>query len=230
VRFRWRSSAQFAAEALNGRSLDPEGGPPLRVSFATTDPGLEQAQNGRQLALRSVEEAKRRRDASSELYERLEREARLGKVARTSCPDGCEGGCGGSVAGEAGGGGGSAVWEIQPGERLTAVTEVYPTADEPLLASYTGTSGAAGCVITDGSVHTGGDGESTAAESPHHASAAAGDGLAESTSAGGESTADTGEGGHDELPEGWVSGADPDSGYTYFYHTPSARSQWERPS
>ena len=32
------------------------------------------------------------------------------------------------------------------------------------------------------------------------------------------------------LPEGWVSGTDPASQFTYYYHMPSGKSQWELPS
>lgn len=194
VKYRWRASAHFAAEAMDGRSLDPEEGRPVRVSFATQDPEVEQAQNARQLALRSVEEAKRRRDRQQDLYERLEIKARPGKAARTTrheasaCLDGDASGLKegrGAVAS-------SAVWQIEPGERVTAVTEMYdgtavgPTMEGPSLLAGLGGP------------------EPTAAATDGGASA-------------------------DPLPDGWVSGVDPASGFLFFRHVPTGQSQWERP-
>lgn len=146
VKYRWRASAQFAVEAMDGRSLEPEGGYPLRVSFATQDPEVEQTQNARQLALRSVEEAKRRRDRQHDLYARLEMEARAGKAPRTTSHAAHSNGDASStgVAREAVAS--PAVWQIEPGERLTAVAEMYACTDlEPTKEGSSPSAGPAGC-------------------------------------------------------------------------------------
>jgi hypothetical protein len=194
VKYRWRASAQFAAEATDGRSLEPEGGPPLAVSFATQDPEVEQTQNARQLALRSVEEAKKRRDRQHDLYARLEMEARAGKAARTTSH---------GVSAHSDGGMTSpaevreamaspAVWQIEPGQRLTAVAETYGCTD--LATTKEGPSPSAGSAV----------------------------GVTDAAAAGGGVSACP-------LPDGWVSGVDPASGFVYFHHLSTGQSQWERP-
>ena len=42
VAFKWWCVAQFVMEAMQGRSLAPEGGTPLALSWALRDPGQEQ--------------------------------------------------------------------------------------------------------------------------------------------------------------------------------------------
>ena len=44
VAFKARGTAQFVMEAMQGRSLSPEGGEPLQLSWALRDPGQEQAE------------------------------------------------------------------------------------------------------------------------------------------------------------------------------------------
>lgn len=132
VRFRSRACAQFASEAMDGRPIDPEGGPALRVTFSNSDPEQQRAIHSRQLALRAAEEAKRRRDAQHDLYERLEAEGRAAKAARPEANGGREG----PAAAACGGGGGPeaaqpAVWEMTPGEVVTPVAEEYPGAEGP---------------------------------------------------------------------------------------------------
>lgn len=74
IKFKWRSSAQFAMEALQDRPLRPDGAVPLRLRWATVDPSLTQQVQGRQLALGAYEEARRRARGAQELYDRLESE------------------------------------------------------------------------------------------------------------------------------------------------------------
>uniref|UniRef100_A0A7S4BQ60 Uncharacterized protein n=1 Tax=Chrysotila carterae TaxID=13221 RepID=A0A7S4BQ60_CHRCT len=69
VRYKWRSSAQFALEAMHGRPLSPEDATPCELSWALHDPEMEMAQAGSALALRSMQEAKRRREAQQRMYE-----------------------------------------------------------------------------------------------------------------------------------------------------------------
>ena len=68
VAFKWRGTAQFVMEAMQGRSLSPEGGEPLQLSWALRDPGQEQQEQARSLAMRSMEEAKARRDEQHEMH------------------------------------------------------------------------------------------------------------------------------------------------------------------
>lgn len=187
VRFRWRASAEFAVEAVHGRSLDPEGGPPLHVSFATTCPETEQSQNARTLALRALEEAKRRRDKQHDLYARLENESRTAKMAKASASPGLN--RMGNIPRIEHPDTSAAVWQIEPGQRVNEVTEVYSSTDKEVAQSTTCISSS----VTDKDVDTG--------VNP----------LV------------------DELPTGWVSGVDPASGFVYFYHVPTGKSQWERP-
>ena len=75
VKYRWRSSAQFAMEALAGRPFSPEGGPALQMRWEFGDPDAALASQAQAVAMRTSEEAKRRRDEQHELYARLERES-----------------------------------------------------------------------------------------------------------------------------------------------------------
>mmetsp|Transcript_40274 Transcript_40274/g.66878 ORF Transcript_40274/g.66878 Transcript_40274/m.66878 type:complete len:326 (-) Transcript_40274:118-1095(-) len=86
VKFKWRSSAQFALEAMDGQPISPEGGTPLMVRWATVNPEVEAAKAGHVLALRSMQDAKKRRDTQHELYQRLEREAKALKQHAADVP------------------------------------------------------------------------------------------------------------------------------------------------
>ena len=50
VAFKARGTAQFVMEAMQGRSLSPEGGEPLQLSWALRDPGQEQAEQVHSIA------------------------------------------------------------------------------------------------------------------------------------------------------------------------------------
>mmetsp|Transcript_12879 Transcript_12879/g.29664 ORF Transcript_12879/g.29664 Transcript_12879/m.29664 type:complete len:398 (-) Transcript_12879:228-1421(-) len=189
VRFKMRCSAQFVLEAMHGRPASPEESSPLQLSFALTDPEKEIAAAGRSLAMRSMEEAKRRRDAQQDMYEQLEREAKAAKQAASTASftkppivsDAPRAAGEPSLA--ASGVAAINAWVETPPRPMSAVTSEYPGASiEDVICS----AGGEGC-----------------------------DGI---------TNADT-----ELLPHGWVRGIDPTSGYCYFYHTATCKSQWERP-
>lgn len=74
VKFKWRSTAQLVLEALQGRPLRPEDNEPLELAWATVDPSIVQARQGRELAYSAMREARERGRATQALYDRLERE------------------------------------------------------------------------------------------------------------------------------------------------------------
>ena len=125
LRFKWRSSAQVVMEALHGRPLRPEDGEPMSLAWATVDPSVIQATQGKELAYNAMVEARQRGNAAQALYDRLERERH---------------------APEAGGGGGSgtlgkrtrgddlasdeassaSTWHTSSDESINAVASAYP--------------------------------------------------------------------------------------------------------
>uniref|UniRef100_A0A7S4BQK7 WW domain-containing protein n=2 Tax=Chrysotila carterae TaxID=13221 RepID=A0A7S4BQK7_CHRCT len=136
VRYKWRSSAQFALEAMHGRPLSPEDATPCELSWALHDPEMEMAQAGSALALRSMQEAKRRREAQQRMYEQLELEARRAKYARAEPTHSAP-----SLSRPSATSAAHVVTDdAQTGSYLgaaaiplTAVTAVYPSADAEVL-------------------------------------------------------------------------------------------------
>jgi len=86
VKFKWRSSAQFAMEAMQRRPLLMDGVTPMVLSWAQTDPSLVQAAQSKQIAMAQMEEAARRRETTGELYARLEAEGKQLKRQRLGLP------------------------------------------------------------------------------------------------------------------------------------------------
>jgi hypothetical protein len=84
VKFKWRSTAQLVLEALQGRPLRPEDNEPLELAWATVDPSIVQARQGRELAYSAMREARERGRATQALYDRLEREKGGGAAAAAS--------------------------------------------------------------------------------------------------------------------------------------------------
>lgn len=73
VRFKWRSTAQLFLEALHDRPLQPDLSEVLQLQWATVDPAVVQAQQGKDMAFHAMVEARERAAAAHELYQRLER-------------------------------------------------------------------------------------------------------------------------------------------------------------
>ena len=240
VAFKARGTAQFVMEAMQGRSLSPEGGEPLQLSWALRDPGQEQAEQvhsigtacprapprvpytparlhaygpctalpqARNLAMRSMEEARERRDEQHEMYRRLEAEGLALKRQKLHGGGGSGGGGGGSGGGGGGGGSGGggsgggagsagcddaaalepwSRWVEEPEVTMTAVTALYP----------------GGVVAVN---------ETRESE-----------GVGDGSSANGTAAAC--------LPAGWSSEVDPRYGARYYVHADSGRTQWEHPS
>jgi hypothetical protein len=86
VRFKWRSTAQMVLEAMNGRPLLPDGNEPLVLAWCTTDPNHVQAQQGREMALHAMREARERREQQQQLYQSLEREVAVGRACLADAP------------------------------------------------------------------------------------------------------------------------------------------------
>ena len=208
VAFKWKCAAQFVMEAMQGRSLEPEGGEPLALSWALRDPGQEQAEQARSLALRSMEEARARRDEQHEMYAKLEAEGLALKRRRLGHAQEEGGGAGAGAGAGVGGGYGRAAaaeeetgdddeappawarWAEAPEQDLTAVTALYPGA------------------------------ETDAFDDPAAAAESAGDTAPSAAAAEGDGA---------DLPEGWTWALDPRYNAAYYIHAGSGRTQWERP-
>lgn len=200
VAFKWRCVAQFVMEAMQGRSLEPEGGEPLTLSWALRDPGQEQAEQARNLALRSMEEARTRRDEQHEMYARLEAEGvalKRRRLVHTEEGDGARPGADGGNNGAAGARAGDgddddaraewARWAEAPEQDLTAVTALYPGAENDAF-------------------------------DPAAAADSAGDAAPRTADNKGA-----------DLPEGWTWALDPRYNAAYYIHAASGKTQWERP-
>jgi hypothetical protein len=199
VKFKWRASAQFAMEALHNRPLRPDGSQPLRLSWPTTDPSAVQAQQGRQMALASMEEARRRRESTHELYTRLEAEGLQLKRQRLSSSSSAH-----PMATAP-----SVSSQTPAHEAVTATAAATAWADSPdvPITAYTAVYPGADCEHTEGHGSVAGGGASQGDQEGH--------GVGEQLV--------------DGLPGGWQAACDPTSGVTYFYHEATSRTQWERP-
>ena len=226
VKFKWRASAQFALEAMQGRPFEFNGEDPLELAWATTDPSLVQAAQSQQLALAHMEEAAKRRETTAELYERLEAEGKQLKRQRLE-------GSGGS------GGGGSSVANV--GAHGTNVCRHVAAAHAPTTAA----GGAAHSAAEDVSAwisasspanfvgeyqteREGGSGQPAGFERYPEAEELLA--QAETPADGDGETATAQEDWIVQgLPAGWRSATDPSTGVLYFYNEAKGCTQWSRP-
>lgn len=156
-----------------------------------------------------MKEARKRSERTQDLYERLERESAEAKRRKREG----EGGGGGSGSGGGAASGGGDAGEVE------AWCDAAPVPITAVAAEYPG-----------------GVSASTIEATPGHAFAAE-VGADEGSDAGGAAAPATSDGrggaargdGEAALPAGWVQGTDPTSGFAYFWHEPSGRTQWERP-
>jgi hypothetical protein len=74
VKFKWRATAQFVMEAMQGQPLTPDALNALELSWCFADPSAIQAAQAKELALVAMAEARARRESSSALYDSFERE------------------------------------------------------------------------------------------------------------------------------------------------------------
>ena len=151
--------------------------------------------------MRSMEEARERRDEQHEMYRRLEAEGLALKRQKLhggggggGGGDGGGGGGGGSSGGEAGSAGGDDAAALEPWSRWVEEPEVPMTA---VTALYPG-----GVVAVNETCES--------------------DGVGNGSSANGTAAAC--------LPTGWTSEVDPRYGAIYYVHADSGRTQWEQPS
>jgi hypothetical protein len=205
VRFKWRSSAQLFVEAMHGKPARPdEPDAPLELAWCFHDPAAIQATQGRDLALAAAAEARARRESVFDLYTRLEAE-------RSCAPPPAAGDTMSSAAhaahkqGKRRRGDYEPAEMMSPAEGLSAAT-VWADAPEERISDVTASyPGADWGDVGDAGGPTAAD---EAAEEAKPGSAGSGEAP---------------------LPDGWIQGIDPASGYTYYYNGYTGGSQWQRP-
>lgn len=114
VKFKWRSSAQMALEAMQGRPLTPDLTEELQLGWCASDPSMVQAQQAREMALTAMHEARERQEHQHALYQSLERGSAVHAPKRQR------------TTGDHGEASNASAWYEQPEEPLSAVAAVYP--------------------------------------------------------------------------------------------------------
>ena len=216
VKFKWRSTAQVVLEALQGRPLfaDDEEGQPLELAWCTVDPAQVQARQGREMAMLAAHEARERREAVGSLYARFEQRERGA-------------GSGGAGSGGGGGGGGGSGKRPRAQEQeVPAHSKAQATAGSGEWAAWMEAETPTPInAVTD--EYPGGLLAQSAAPSQGRAAEIA---AAVASSAAAAPTAVDSQADLPQLPDGWCAGVDPNSGYRYFYHIATGKSQWHLPT
>jgi hypothetical protein len=132
VKFKWRSSAQVVAEAMQGQPISPDLPGALELSWCYVDPARIQAGQAKEMALAAMEEARARREASAALYERLERQH--GALPANGAKRQRVGGNDAREAGEPELTDEASAWVEQAESCVSAVAAHYPGGSEPEAA------------------------------------------------------------------------------------------------